>query len=208
MKLPPASPLYTNPVHVEDIWEMKIPGRVYVPVYASTIMSKNLNFYLMYISRVGTIIPVLKKELPIENWILCDGSIQTKENFPMLYDVIKGLFGEYTDETFVLPGFEYNKEIQDEDRVYVIKYYQKLIGRGDLKQDNPYNEDYYYVLADHDDSNPDYLDEKVASMFSVKENKLTFTNSNNTESSGKLLYYGTRNGVLGYWPFFLSKKVE
>lgn len=204
--LPPQTPIYTNPVHVEDSW-MLTPGRSYVPVYADTVMSKNLNFYLLYEARVGTIVSIHKKDLPIKNWLLCDGSTMPKTNYEMLYNIIRGMFGIYDDNSFVLPGFKYNDEIADSDIVYIIKYYKHIPGRGGLQTSNT-DEQYYYVAADSNDDNPHYLNTKIAEMFGVQKNHVDLVDNNSDRNGNMLYYYGTKNGKLGYWPFIFVQDTK
>ena len=79
-----------------------------------------------------------------DNWIKCDGAIYTKDQYPVLFELLKDAFYDefmtgdkvflYTDE-FVVPKLD-NKKLEDTEVVFMIKAFGREKGNYYLKRDN------------------------------------------------------------------------
>lgn len=137
-------------VTTEEIPSGGDPIRTYTNlVFIDDVLDSEINYTLLYNAKIGTIVPVKESDLDniSKDWIECDGSTLTQEQYPMLYDLIKDCFynedinGEeipvYTNE-FVLPKLDRRKlnSVSDDNIVWLIKANGRIKGNYYLKRDN------------------------------------------------------------------------
>ena len=132
--------LNTSPVQID-------PQKQYTNlVFIDDVLDTEVNYTMLYNAKVGTIVPIKIEDLPNmkDTWIECDGSTYTKDQYPMLFDLLKDAFynedinGEeipvYTDE-FVVPKLNH-KKLEDTEVVFMIKAKGREKGNYYLKRDN------------------------------------------------------------------------
>lgn len=115
-------------------------------VFIDDVLDSEVNYTMLYNAKVGTIVPIKIEDIDnLSNaWVKCDGSVYTKDQYPMLFDLIKGAFYNtdllgneipvYTDE-FVVPKID-NKKLEDTEVVFMIKAKGRNKGNYYLKRDN------------------------------------------------------------------------
>lgn len=118
-------------------------------IFLDQVLDSEVNYTLLYNAKVGTIIPIKESDKSnlSNDWIECDGSTLTKDQYPMLYDLIKDYFYNedllgneipiYENE-FVLPKLDKRKinSVDDEYVVWMIKAKGRIKGNYYLKRDN------------------------------------------------------------------------
>lgn len=115
-------------------------------VFIDDVLDSEVNYTMLYNAKVGTIVPIKLDDVSNmkDSWIKCDGSTYNKEQYPMLFDLLKDAFYNvdlngneipvYTDE-FVVPKLD-NKRLEDTEVVFMIKAKGREKGNYYLKRDN------------------------------------------------------------------------
>jgi hypothetical protein len=132
--------LNSSPVQIDP--QTQYPNVVFI----DNVLDSEVNYTMLYNAKVGTIVPIKLDDVSNmkSDWIKCDGSTYNKEQYPMLFDLLKDAFYNvdlngnetpvYTDE-FVVPKID-NKKLEDTEVVFMIKAKGREKGNYYLKRDN------------------------------------------------------------------------